>query len=105
MNWRAHYLYQKFSQTQALEQIPDHNRIRHFPDYDMAQADRLARQLKNFKTGDDELTNRLVKHSRRLESKRLALENLYSVRGDSADRALPAINRGMKSMSDSQGRV
>ena len=104
-NWRAHFLYQRFGQTTNLGQVPDQIRTRHFLDTDMAQADRLARQIKELKTGDEELTKRLIKHSRRVEAKRATLENLYAVRGDRAARAPVALFRGIGTTDDSRGEV
>jgi hypothetical protein len=89
-NWRAHFLYQRFGQLAKLEKIPDQNRARHFLDVDMAEADRLARQVKELKIGNAELSARLVTHSRKIEALRAALENFYEVRGRSSARA-PAV--------------
>jgi hypothetical protein len=92
-NWRAHFLHQRFSRSVLLEKIPDHNRTRHFLDNDMAEADRLARQVKDLKTGDKELTNRLIKHSRRMEAMRGVLESLCEARGDGVARARASARR------------
>jgi hypothetical protein len=93
-NWRAHFLYQRFSRSDALEKVPDHNRTRYFLDNDMAEADRLARQVKELKTGNKELTSRLTKHSRRIESMREVLESLFEARGDGVARARATVRRG-----------
>jgi hypothetical protein len=89
-NWRAHFLYQRSERLSKLEKVPDQNRARHFLDVDVAEADRLARQVKELKIGDDDLSARLVKHSRKIEAMRAALENFYEVRGRSSARA-PAV--------------
>ena len=99
-NWRAHFLYQRFGRTRVLEQVPDHNRTRHFLETDLAYADRLARQVKNLKTGDANLTKRLKEHSGRVEARRRVLENLYEARGDGAARAPAAIRRGVGTVDD-----
>ena len=87
----------------ALERVPDHKRTRHFLDTDMAQADRLARQLKELKTGDTKMTKRLVEHRRRVEARRVVLENLYEARGDGAAGASAALRRGAGMVDDRQG--
>jgi hypothetical protein len=61
-NWHAHFLYQIFGRVAALERLPNLSRTRHFLETDMANADRLARQVKELKTGDEVLTKRLIKH-------------------------------------------
>ena len=102
-NWRAHFLNQRFNRIRALEEVPDFSRIRYFLDTDMAQSDRLARQVKELKTGDDELTKRLVEHSLRTEKKRLVLENLYRALGDGAARAPAAMRGNVDAVDDSRG--
>lgn len=92
-DWRAHFLYQRFRQVGDLEVIPDQRRAHHFLEGDMATADRQARQIKELKVGDDKMTERLKKHSRRIESLRAGLENLYEDRGAGAPRALPVIRK------------
>ena len=104
-NWRPHFLYQRFSRIRALEKVPNHNRTRHFLNIDMAQADRLARQVKELKTGDEKMIGRLTEHSRLVEARRAVLENLQETRGDSAPRAPAAISRGVGAGDDRQGRV
>ena len=101
-NWRAHFLNQRFNRIRALEEVPDFSRIRYFRDTDMAQSDRLARQVKELKTGDDELTKRLVEHSLRTEKKRLVLENLYRALGDGAARAPAAMRGNVDAVDDSR---
>lgn len=90
-NWRAHFLHQRFGQVARLEKIPDQNRARHFLDADMAEADRLARQIKDLRISDSDLSARLTTHSRKIENLRSALENLFEVRGRSSARALAVI--------------
>ena len=104
-NWRAHFLYQRFNRLLALEQVPDHNGARRFLDNDMAQADRLARQVKNLKIGNDKLAKRLTDHSRRIEARRTVLESLYEAWGDGAPRAPKAIVRGAGTAQDQLDEV
>lgn len=104
-NWRSHFLFQRLDRTHALEQIPDRNRTRHFLETDLGQADRLARQVKELKIGDEKMTKRLIRHSHRIEKKRSVLENLYDVRGDGAARAPAAVRRGVENADDNRGEV
>jgi hypothetical protein len=92
-NWRAHFIYQRFRQTRTLEDVPDQNRVRHFLDNDMAEADRIARQVKELKINDRELTDRLIKHSRRVEAMRSVLDSLAEARRHSMTRAQVAAHR------------
>lgn len=102
-DWRAHFLYQKFEQSSALAEIPDRKRALHFLENDMAQADRLARQVKELKTGDEKMTDRLTKHSHRIEALRAGLESLHEARGEGAPRAPAALQRN-SSAGDRQGK-
>ena len=104
-NWRSHFLHQRFARTHALELVPDHNRTRHFIETDLAQADRLARQVKQLKTGDEDMAKRLVEHSRRVESRRAALENLYETLGDNTARAPEAKRRSGSQIEKHHGDV
>lgn len=104
-NWRAHFQNQRFRQTRSLELVPDLRRIRHFLDTYMAEADRLARQVKNLKIDDKNLTLRLEKHSHLVEMRRTVLENLQEIRGDSPPRAPAAVRRGVETAGDRKGGV
>jgi len=95
---KRHSVYQRMHQIQALEVVPDLNRAQHFLDGEMAQADRLARQIKELKTGDAKLDKRMLEHSRRMEKLRSTLEHFHSVRGAEAPRALPLIENKKPSM-------
>jgi hypothetical protein len=92
-NPRRHAAYQRFAQIEDMERTPDLKRAQHFLDGQMTQADRLARQVKELKTGDIDLTKRLVAHSRRVERLRASLEHLHEKRGDDPRRSPAAVRR------------
>lgn len=91
---RAHYATQEGKLVSELERVPDAKRTEHFLSNELAQADRLARQIKEIKPLESELvprkgqsaaqaaeklTQRLVAWSRRNEKARSVLENLHEV--------------------------
>lgn len=80
-NPRRHGIFQRDSQIRDIEQIPNLNRSQYFLDGEMTRADRLARQIKDLKTGDEPLTNRMAMHSHRIEKMRSTLEYFHEVRG------------------------
>jgi hypothetical protein len=86
-NPKRHSVYQRVQTVQELERIPDLNRAQYFLDGDMARADRLARQIKELKTGEAKLNKRMTDHSRRIEKLRSTLEHFHSARGSDAPRA------------------
>jgi hypothetical protein len=92
-NPKRHSVYQRRRQIQEIEATPDLNRAQHFLDGEMTRADRLARQIKELRTGDQALTKRMVQHSRRLEKLRSTLEHFHETRGRDAPRALAIIER------------
>jgi hypothetical protein len=91
-NPKRHTVYQRIQQIRELERIPDLNREQHFLDGEMTRADRLARQIKDLKTGDEKLNKRMMDHSHRIEKLRSTLEHFHSVRGTDAPRVLPIID-------------
>jgi hypothetical protein len=91
-NPKRHTIYQRLSQVSELERIPDLNRAQHFLDGEMTRADRLARQIKDLKTGDDKLSKRMAGYSHRLEKLRSTLEHFHSVRGNDVPRAISIID-------------
>lgn len=90
-NPKRHSVYQRMQQIHGLERTPDLSRTQHFLDGDMTRADRLARQIKDLKTGDEKLSKRTLAHSHRMEKLRSTLEHFHSLRGTEAPRALPII--------------
>ncbi len=92
-NHRGHAAYQWFTQIREMERTPDLNREQHFLNGEMTRADRLARQVKELKIGEEEITQRLVKHSRRMERLRATLEHLHEMHGDGAPRSPAAVRR------------
>jgi hypothetical protein len=90
-NPKRHAVYQRLSQVSELERVPDLSRSQHFLDGEMARADRLARQIKDLKVGDDRLSKRMAGYSHRIERLRSTLEHFHSVRGDDAPRALSIV--------------
>jgi hypothetical protein len=90
---RRHAAYQRFVKIRDLERTPDLNRERHFLDGEMTRVDRSARQVKELKTGEEQMTKRLVDHSRRVERLRTALEHLHEMRGEDHSRSAAAVRR------------
>jgi hypothetical protein len=91
---RAHYATQEGKLISELERVPDLKRTEHFLSNELAQADRLARQIKDIKPLESELvprngqtpaqaaeklTERLAAWSQRNEKTRSVLENLHQV--------------------------
>jgi hypothetical protein len=93
-NPKRHSLNCRSAQICTLEQTPDLSRSQHFLDVEMTRADRLARQIKELKTGDDLLTKRLTDHSHRMEKLRATLEDFQEARGSNLPRALSIVERG-----------
>ena len=77
-NPKGHYLRQRAFACEALSRIQDQVRPRHFLDQNLANTDRLARQIAKLKVGDVELSDMLVKNSARLDRARTVLEDLHS---------------------------
>ncbi|MBV8826987.1 MAG: hypothetical protein JO220_18515 [Hyphomicrobiales bacterium] len=94
VNPKRHSLNYRSIQIRSLEQTPDLSRPQHFLDGEMTRADRLSRQIKELKTGDDLLTKRLTDHSHRMEKLRATLEHFQETRGANHPRALPIVERG-----------
>lgn len=92
-NPKRHGLYQRSLQILDIEKIPNLNRTQHFLDGEMAQADRLARQIKDLKPGDEKLSSRMQAHSDRMEKLRSTLEYFHEVRGNEGPRVLPVVER------------
>jgi hypothetical protein len=92
-NPKRHGIYQRQNQIRQIETIPDFNRAQHFLDGEMTRVDRLAWQIKELRTGDQELTRRMVHHSRRMEKLRATLEHLYETQGRDVPRAAPIIEQ------------
>jgi hypothetical protein len=92
-NPKRHSLNCRSRQIRDLEQIADLSRSQHFLDGEMTRADRLARQIKELKIGDDLLTKRLSDHSHRMEKLRATLEHFQETRGNDFPRALPIVER------------
>jgi hypothetical protein len=77
-NPKGHYLRQRAFACEELSRIQDQVRPRHFLDQNLANTDRLARQIAKLKVGDVELSDMLVKNSARLDRARTVLEDLHS---------------------------
>jgi hypothetical protein len=92
-NPKRHNVYQRLGQIREVEKTPDLNRAQHFLEGEMAKADRLARQIKELKIGDEKLMKRMLQHSRRMEKLRSALEYFHEARGNDAPRALAIVER------------
>jgi hypothetical protein len=73
---KGHYLRQRAWQCEAISAVPENRRSQHFLDKDLAQADRIARQIANLKVSDYRLAQKMEENSRRLDRMRVVLENL-----------------------------
>jgi hypothetical protein len=102
---RRHAAHQLFKSISSLEAVPDLRRETHFLEGPMAEADRLARQIKALRPTSTEavklgvdaesLMKRLEQHSRRLEKLQVVLERLHEARGEEEPRTMPARKRGL----------
>ncbi len=102
---RRHAAYQAFSRVRALEDIPRLSREHYFINGPMAEADRLARSIKQLKPSDSEaalreidsskLMKRFHDYSRKLEKFRTTLEKFHEARSDETPRARP-VSPGQK---------
>jgi hypothetical protein len=102
---RRHAAYQLFKSVSSLEAIPDLRRETHFLIGPMAEADRLARQIRALRPAPAEaaklgidigsLTKRLEQHSRRVEKLQIVLERVHASRGEEGLRAMPVRKRGL----------
>ena len=81
------------AQIRDLERTLDSNRAQHFLDGELTRADRLARQVIELKIGEEDMTIRLVRHSRLLERLRVSLEHLHETRGNDSPRFPAAVRR------------
>ena len=98
---RRHAAYQLFARIEALQKVPDLKRGHYFLNGPIADADRLARQVKQLKPSEEvavlhdidvnKLMKRLYDHSRRIEKLRSTLENIHEARTDEAPRAHPLV--------------
>jgi len=73
---RRHNFSCRAAQVRALEQIPAHDRARHFLDGEMTRAVRLARQMTTLRVDDAALAKRLADHAARTEKLQAVLEDL-----------------------------
>jgi hypothetical protein len=94
-NPRHHAAHQRFERIRELARTPDSNREQHFLDGEMTRVDRTARQVKELRTGEEQMTRRLLEHSRRVERLRTTLEHLHWMRRDDHPRSLPAVRRAV----------
>ena len=96
---RRHAAYQAFREIRELQAVPDLRREHHFLAGPMAEADRVARQIKQLRPSAaeaemreidlDGLMRRLHDHSRKTEKLRTTLEALHEARTDESPRARP----------------
>ena len=100
---RRHAAYQTFEQVRTLEKIPPLSRERYFLDGPMAEADKLAREIKRLKPAENEARIREIylhtfmkrhhNHSRKLELLRATLEKIHEAVNDETPRARPTVPR------------
>ena len=98
---RRHAAYQAFSQVGALERVPLLSREHFFLNGPMAEADRLAREIKKLKPSESDaqlheidphrLMKRFHEHSRKIEKLRTTLERIHETRGDDFPKARPVV--------------
>ena len=113
---RGHTARQLFKSFAALEAIPDLRRETHFINGPMAEADRLARQVKELRPSApdaaaagvdvEKLMKRLADQSRGIEKLRIMLERHHEARGEEGPRCRPVVPRASTESEDSsrQGR-
>jgi hypothetical protein len=104
-NWRAHNLHQMTERTKRLEAVPDQRRARHFLDNDLADTARIAHQIASLNLPDEGLSERLSKHSHRVDNMRAAMSDLHEIRGEVAPRAAAVAERVHRQSSASQGTI
>lgn len=102
---RRHAAHQLFKSISSLEVVSDLRRETHFLNGPMAEADRLARQIKALRSASTEaeklgidaesLMKRLNDDSRRLEKLQVMLERMHEARGEEGPRAMPVSKRGL----------
>ena len=105
---RRHAAYQAFSRVRALEEIPHLSREHYFINGPMADADRLARRIKDLKPPESEaalreidpskLMKRFHDYSRKMEKLRRTLEKIHEARSDETPRARPVAPRHRHSL-------
>ena len=103
-NSKGHSITQEMRSLEALGAVPDFKRTDHFLTNDMANADRMARAVKELKPIESELRPKdgqtsteaaeklmakLSLHARRTEKMRSVLENQHAIRGVQAPRVPP----------------
>jgi hypothetical protein len=96
---RRHAAYQAFSRVRALEAIPRLSREHYFINGPMAEADRLARSIKQLKPSNSEAARRKIDpsklmkrfhdYSRKMEKLRTTLGKIHEARSDDTPRARP----------------
>lgn len=103
---RQHAAYQAFSAVEDLAKVPDLSREAHFLNGKMRIVDQQSRAIKDLKFSSeeaatlkvdpDQLTKRLVEHSKKIGKMRSTLEHLHELRADGAPRARPLAPRVVK---------
>lgn len=111
---RRHTAYQAFSTVRALEEVPHLSREHYLLHGPIADADRLARNIKQLRPPSMEaalreidlpkLMKRLHDHSRKLEKLRMTLEKMHEARSDEILRARPVAPRQSKSHEAGEDR-
>lgn len=106
---RAHAAYQALTPIRTLENIPTLSREHYFLSGPMADADRLARAVKQLKPATEKATllnidveklmRRMHDHSRKLEQLRTTLENIHESRNKEAPRARQIATRMRRGQS------
>ncbi len=75
---RAHFAFQNSAGPAELSKVPDKNRVQHFLDTNLNTANRQARDLAMFDSGDEKLNNRLKKGRERSDLVSKTLETMAS---------------------------
>ncbi len=111
---RRHAAYQAFSSVRALEDVPHLSRERYLLNGPIAEADRLARGIKQLKPSESEaalheidlskLMKRFHDHSRKVEKLRTTLERIHENRSDETPRARPVAPRRSNSQEEGENR-
>ncbi|WP_443750428.1 hypothetical protein [Asticcacaulis solisilvae] len=78
---KRHYLRQRAFQCEAISDVPELKRAEHFLNDNLANADRVARNLTKLKPTDPVLSGLLEKNAKRLDGMRFVLEDLIKTEG------------------------
>jgi hypothetical protein len=80
---KGHFLRQRAFSCDAVSEVPEPVRVRHFLDRDLPEADRRARQIAKLKLPDGKLSAKLIENAKRLDRMRDVLGSPEKLSGSS----------------------